>query len=277
MSTSMDEIILKAANLLEGYSIENVHRSLLYSSIYAEVRKKGLDPGIIQPLENLLPKPLVYQSRRSLVPVFNRLVGVLNKKIESKDPVVIENANVEKIVERVEETFAGIDHVMVYDCMSLIEFLVVAASIKRGGLESKIPELVLVNPIGVTRYVTHQLRSLGYRTVLREFAHLLANKLGARSYFKSAYIDFKVHEYGSLGVEEYVDRIDIGRVVGEILDKAVSRRVLVTADHGYDIVYDGEDNYLYVTHGFRNPVKKSQIPLVLFSRFSFFLKAYPRR
>lgn len=228
-------------------------------------------------MEERLPRPLVYQVRRILTPIFTKLLDILEKELESKELVTVNEASIEKMVREVKAAFQDIEYVMVYDCMSLVEFLVVAASMRFNGLESVIPDMVFVNPVGLTRYVTYQLPSLDYKAVLREFAHMLARELGAHGYHKSAYIDLKVHEYGFLGVEEYVSRIDIRRKVEEVLDRASSKAVLVTADHGYDIVYDTDDDYLYVTHGFREPLKQNHYPLLLFSRFSFLLKASPGR
>lgn len=273
----IDNAIERTKQLLEGYSVKNVHSALLYSAIYVAIRDKGLDIRLLQPLEDKIPKPLVYHARRTLVPPLTKTLNILDQKLESKKPVTVDDASVNKLARKVKNVFGNIDYVMVYDCMSLIEFLVVAASMRLNNLESTMPDIVFVNPIGLTRYVTHQLTNLGYRAVLREFAHLLASELGSRGYSKSAYIDLKVHEYGSFGVEEYINRIDIIRVVEEVLDKASNSVVLVTADHGYDVVYDVDDNYLYVTHGFREPTKGHHIPLLLFSRFSFFLKALPER
>ncbi len=273
----IDNAIEKTKQLLEGYSVKNVHRALLYSATYVAIRNKGLDARLLQPLEENIPKPLVYHARRTLVPQLKKMLNILDEKLESKKPITVDDASVNKLAGKVKNIFGNIDYVMVYDCMSLIEFLVIAASMRLNNLESTMPNIVFVNPIGLTRYVTHQLTSLDYRAVLREFAHLLASELGARGYSKSAYIDLKVHEYGSFGVEEYINRIDIIRVVEEVLDRASNSVVLITADHGYDVVYDVDDNYLYVTHGFREPEKRNHIPLLLFSRFSFFLKASPGR
>ncbi len=277
LSSTMDDTIEKTRQLLEGYSIENLYKALLYSATYVAIRNKGLDRRLLQPLEEKIPRPLVYQARRILIPMFAKILGILEKKLESKELVIVGNANIKKLVREAKTVFRNIEYVMVYDCMSLIEFLVIAASMRFNNLETIIPDIVFVNPIGLTRYITHQLASLDYRAILREFAHLLARELGAHGYYKSAYIDLKVHEYGFLGIEEHISRINIRHIVEEVLDKASNKTVLITADHGYDIVYNIDDDYLYVTHGFRKPIKGDHYPLLLFSRFSFFLKVFPRR
>jgi len=250
---------------------------LIYSAAYAAVKKKEMDTRILKPLEKKIPTHLMYQAQRLLSPLFSKTINELDKTLESSRPVSLNEANIKNIVEEVKNKFNSAEYVMVYDCMSLIEFILIAASLKLNHIESIIPDIVFINPIGLTRFVTHQLPNLDHRAVLREFAHILAKELGAHGYYKSAYIDLKVHEYGSLGIEEYIARIDIERIIHEVSGKASTNPILVTADHGYDVIYDTDENYVYVTHGFKEPLKEKHIPLLLLSRFSFFLKAFPER
>lgn len=274
------EVLLAAiqeiSSLLKGYSIENVHRAIFYSAIMASIRKRGIDQRLLKPYEENLPRPLVYKSRRDLTPLFAEIIDILERKLEEKAPVIVNEANIKRIVQRVKQVFKHVDYVLVYDCMSLNEFLLVAGVAKSKGLSPTIPsDLILLNPLGLTRYVTSQLPEMGYRGILREFAHLLATELGAWGYDKNAYIDLKVHEKGSMGIENYIINLNITNIVDEIIRKASKGTVLVTADHGYDVIYNPIDNYLFITHGYGEPVKKEYKPLLLLSRFSFFLKISP--
>jgi predicted transcriptional regulator len=277
LSTYFDNAVSHVQKLLAGYTIDNVYKALVYSLIYKVI--KGRDPTLsaLKPLEEKIPKPLLFKARKDLSPVFETIVLELQKTLDSKKPILVENANIPTIAREVRKLFRKIDYVMVYDCMSLNEFILVSAASRSQGFRTILPNLIFVNPIGLTRYVTQQLPGLDYRSVLREYARMLAERLRAKGYYKSAYIDFKVHEYGSMGIEEFLEKINITRIINEITNLASNGIVLITADHGYDIIYDPDSKYIYVLHGYKERVKGNHAPLLLFSRFSPFLTVLPGR
>ncbi|MEB3788748.1 MAG: hypothetical protein GSR72_02510 [Desulfurococcales archaeon] len=277
LATYIDRAVGHVEKLLSGYNIDNVYKALVYSSIYKII--KNYDPATIalKPLEEKIPKPLLFKAKKDLSPVFENIILELQNILNSKKPILVENANISAIAKEIMKIFTRIDYVMVYDCMSLNEFILISAASRLQGFKTVTPNLVFMNPIGLTRYVTQQLPGLDYRSVLREYARLLAERLHAKGYHKSAYFDFKVHEYGSMGIEEFLEKTDINRILDEIVNQALNGIVLVTADHGYDIIYNPGSKYIYVLHGFKRQIKGNHIPLLLFSRFSLFLTVLPGR
>jgi len=271
----IDKAVGHVEKLLTGYAIDNVYKALVYSSIYKII--KNYDPATtaLKPLEEKIPKPLLFKAKKDLSPVFESILLELRSILNSKKPILVENANITIIAHEVMRIFRRIDYVVVYDCMSLNEFILISAASRLQGFKTITPNLIFVNPVGLTRYVTQQLPNLDYKSVLREYAHLLAEELHAKGYHKSAYIDFKVHEYGSMGIEEFLEKIIINNILNEIINLASKGIVLVTADHGYDLIYDPDSKYVYVLHGFKRQKKGNHIPLLLFSRFSLFLTVLP--
>ena len=262
--------------LLEGYSLENIYKATIYAALRASITAKGEDYSLIKPLERKIPPTLSAMVKRRLVSRFSYIIRLLEGMLDNLRPTIIDEGNINQLVSKLRRSLHRIDFVMIYDCMSLIEFIIVSAYLKRRGLDTAFLDVVFINPLGLTKYVTQQLSGTEYRTVLREFAHMLAEELGGRSYSKSAYIDLRVHEYGSLGVEEFIDKLDIERIASEVFEKALRGRVLVTSDHGYDIVVNKESNYLYVIHGHRLTKNGfAGVSLLPLSRFSFFMEASP--
>ena len=277
LTTHIDRAISYVEKLLNGYTIDNVHKAIVYSSIYEMVKNGNLTTIALKPLEETIPKPLLFKARKDLGPVFENIMLELRSILNSKKPILVENASISTIAQLVTNIFTKVDYVMVYDCMSLNEFILISAASRLQGFKTVTPYLIFVNPVGLTKYVTQQLSGLDYRSVLREYARLLAERLNAKGYHKSAYIDFKVHKYGTMGIEEFLEKINIDKISNEIINQASNGVVLVTADHGYDIIYDPSSKYVYVLHGFKNQAKGNHIPLLLLSRFSPFLTILPRR
>ncbi len=259
--------------LLEGFSLENTYKATLYSALRASIKARGLDYSLTKPLEQSIPSPLSALVKRRMVGRFSYLVRLLDRMLCGLRPVIVDEGSVRQVVSRLKESIHKVDYVVVYDCMSLIEFIVLSAYLKKCGLDTAFLDIVFINPLGLTKYVTQQLPVMEYRAVLREFAHMLAEQLGGRGYSKSAYIDLRVHEYGFLGVSEFIGKLDIKRIASEVFENALKGRVLVTSDHGYDVVVDEENWYLYIVHGHELPIsgftRKSILPL---SRFSFFIE-----
>ena len=273
----LDNAVSHVQKLLTGYTIDNVYKALVYSSIYRIIKSYNPTMTALKPLEEKIPKPLLFKATKNLSSIFESIILELRSILNSKKPILVENANITTIVREVTKIFRRIDYVMVYDCMSLNEFILISAVSRLQGFKSIFPNLIFVNPLGLTRYVTQQLPGLDYRGVLREYARMLAERLHAKGYHKSAYIDFKVHEYGSMGIEEFLEKININRILNEIANLAFNGIVLVTADHGYDVIYDPDSQYIYILHGFKRQIKGNHIPLLLFSRFSLFLTVLPGR
>ena len=263
-----------AERFASGYSPGSIYRALMYALIYAALRRRLGGYELLKPLERKVSPPLLAAVKRELTDKLYHLLEQVDSIVASSKPVLISGeADLKHTVDAVKHEVERVDYVLVYDCMSLVEQLAISAFLKVEGVKSVFLSTVFVNPAGVTRFVTQQLHGTGYRASLLGVARYIANELRASLYTKSSFVDEKVHEAGLLGAEEFVDRMDIDRVAREVLERARSGRVLVLSDHGYDVVVSVRENYIYVVHGFRRGDSSSYVPLVLLSRFTFFIEA----
>jgi len=264
-----------AERFASGYSLDSLYRALMYALVYAALQRRSGRLELLKPLERRVPQPLLAVVKRELVGKLYHLLEQVDLILASSRPVLVHGeADFRHVIESVKREVGRVDYVLVYDCMSLVELLSISAFLKVKGVKPVFLNTVFVNPIGVTRFVTQQLYGTRYHVSLLGVAKYVANELGALLFMKSSFIDEKVHEVGLLGVEEFVDKVNIERVAREALERARSGRVLILSDHGYDVVASVHENYIYVTHGFSYGGSSSYIPLVLLSRITFFIEAY---
>jgi len=263
-----------ADKLLSSYSLTNTYKAVIYAFVYATIQRTSSRYELLKPLEQKAPTPLLAAAKRDLVGVLHDLLEHIDLLLATERPVVVEEANLRHVVEAIRREIRSVDYVLVYDCMSMIEQLVISAFLKARGVRSVFLSKVFLNPIGLTRFATQQLYGTGYQTTLRGVARYVANQLNASLYTKSSYIDETVHEKGSLGIDEFVDKISIDKIANEVLEKALEGRTLVFSDHGYDLIVSPGGDYLYVTHGFKQPSISGSMPLILLSRFTLFMGAY---
>jgi len=263
------------ARLLRGHKIGDVYKAALYSLAYSALVRRGGDLLLLKPLEDSMPRALVSAAKRKLYPPFLEFLRQVDELLESKKPVVVEGeADLRFILEWLEREVGKVDRVLVYDCLSPVEFLIVSAYLRSRGLRSAFLSRALLNPAGLTRFVTQQLRDVNRREVLREVARLIAERLGASEYFKSSYPDVTVHQYGHLGIEQFAESMRIEQVADEVLSYALPGKLLVGTDHGYDLVVSQENGYVYVTHGFKSNVTFKATLLAPLSRLAVFMEVY---
>ena len=272
----LEQIRDRITKYIWGYALSNVYKMVMYSAVYAVLHRGSGRYELLKPLERKIPPPLLAPAKQlanEFFDLFNYLTMLLYSY--SEKPAVVEGeANLESITRWLKHEINTVNHVLMYDCISLIEFLTISAYLKLRGIKSIFLSKVFLNPIGLTRFVTQQLYGTSYRTTLLGVTQYIANNLGGAAYVKSSYVDEKVHEIGSLGIDTFVDVIAIERIAREILEKASQGKILVCADHGYDIVESVDEGYIYVTHGFRPESAFKAIPLLLLSRFAFFMGIY---
>jgi len=264
-----------AERFMPSYSLGSVYRALMYALIYAALRRRLGRYDLLEPLGKKVSPPLLAAAKRELAGKLHYLLEHVDLILASSKPVLIHGeADLRHTIDSVKREVERVDYVLVYDCTSLIEQLAISAFLKVEGVKSVFLSTVFVNPVGVTRFVTQQLHGTGYRTSLLGAARYIAKELRASLYAKSSFIDERVHEVGLLGVEEFVDRMDVDRVAREVLERARSGRVLVLSDHGYDVIASVRENYIYVMHGFSRGDSSSYVPLALLSRLTLFIEAY---
>ena len=261
--------------LLRGYNLDSIYKATMYSLTYTALSRSGTGYGLLKPLEGRIPRPLIALARGKLYYLFLELLNLLDTLLSSKRPVVVEGeANLLFIIDWLRREVGSVDYVMVYDCMSLIEFLAISAYLSSKGIRSVFLSKIFLNPVGLTRFVTQQLRNMHRYEALREVAHLIAESLEGVGYYKSSYLDRKVHEYGHLGIEEFIEMMNLDEVAEEILNQAIRGKLLVGTDHGYDFVMSKDDGYIYITHGFKSSDMYKATPLLLLSRLALFMEAY---
>ena len=273
----LEEIRDSITSLVRGYDLYIVYRATMYSTVYAALVRSYGSYHLLKPLEDKTPKSLVALAKGRLHHLFLELLSLLDKLLGSGRAVIVEGeANLQAIIDWLKHEVGEVDYVLIYDCMSLIEFLVISAYLQFKGVKSVFLSRMFLNPVGLTKFVTQQLHETYRYETLREVARIIAENLGGIGYSKSSYLDRKVHEYGHLGIDEFVEVIDIEGIAEEVLKQAIRGKLLVGTDHGYDIVRAVEGDYIYITHGFRPRDTYKSAPLLLLSRFALFMEAYGR-
>lgn len=262
-----------AEKFVPGYSLANTYKAVMYAFAYVAIQRTGSKYELLKPLEQRTPPPLLAAAKRELVGLLHVLLENIDSLLATERPVLAEDANLEYVTEMVRHEIGSVNYVLVYDCMSIIEQLIVSAFLKAKGARSVFLSRIFLNPIGLTRFVTQQLCSTGCRATLLGVAQYIASKLNASLYRKYSYVDEKVHEVGLLGVDEFVDKVPIDKVAREVLEKAYNGRTLVFSDHGYDLVSSPE-GYLYVVHGLKQPSISGGTPLLFLSRITSFMGAW---
>jgi len=267
MEEARDIIVDKM--LAPGYELTDTYKAVMYAFIHAALHvRSGVESWLVRPLREKIPPLLRGVVERELSTRLQPLIRYIDEVLSSDKPVLAGGeADVKHVIEAVRKSLGKVDYVLVYDCMSAIEQLVISAYLKANGVKTLFLSELLVNPVGLTRFITGQFQGI----TLRGVARYIASQLEAQSYNKNSFIDMRVHEKGSSGVEEFVESIAIENIASDILNIARRGRALILSDHGYDIIASIEEGYLYVIHGFRYNVSSKHVPLLLLSRISLFM------
>lgn len=256
--------------LAPGYRLEDVYRAVVYAFVRAALQERGGRSELLEPLERRIPAPLLAAVKREVVGVARSIIRQVGSLLLEHRPVLVYGeAALGSVVEEVKREVGRVDYVLVYDCMSVIEQVTASAFLKARGVRALFLRALFLNPPGLTRFMTSQLPG-GEGKTLRGVAQYVASSLGAQLYAKSSLVDASVHEGGLLGVDEFVERMDVSKVVAEVLRASERGRVLVFSDHGYDVVLSRRGNYLYVVHGFEES-RAGDATLLLLSKVSLFM------
>ena len=252
-------VIKSLEELTDSFSkvAEYLSEDELYRLIFATLLRAGLAlEGILENFEDtatkiLEPLPPIYRSFASgkQYRVFLRFLNEMGGFLKGSGSSAMEEGDISKIIELLKKQVGKVSGVIVSDCLSLPEFLTLSAKLKTEGFVPCFGERFLVNPLGVTRFVTGQLPYLDAEGFLREYARLLAKGLKAQSWVKESRVDYIVHTQGYTEPENFVKSMPIGEIVTEVRNKLKKGSVLVTSDHGYDLFADVEG--LKIAHGAR--------------------------
>jgi len=192
-----------------------------------------------------------------------KLIKSFEKMIKDKyRAALLKEANLQYIQNYLRRSLGKVDKVAVLDCASIPEMVTFAAKFKSLNRHPIILTEVFLNPIGVTRFLTQQLRIFNQRTALSGYAQLLRETLNAKQHYKTSLIDLTVHEHG-VSIERFLNSLNMQALFETIKDLTGLDSILITHDHGYDIV--ANDYGLYVIHGYKGecPINFSKIALFL--------------
>lgn len=261
-----EELALKAGH----YQPEDLHKMLVYAITEAALIRHGFDINKFTELVKFrksLPTPRVRIYKWMLLPITKLLEITAHISENAFKPIIAEEGTLKKIINALRD-LEKVDSVLMYDCLSLPEFLTLSVNLRSRGFKTVFWEY-LINPLGTTSYITSQIIDQSYSTTLNEVVKYIADKLDISYYMKSSYLDKIVHSHGEAGLEEFLAKINIESIINEIISQASGRRILLMTDHGYDIVLH-ESSYIYVKHGAIKQTKHSK-PLVVLSKLALTL------
>jgi hypothetical protein len=91
---------------------------------------------------------------------------------------------------------------------------------------------------------------------------LLKETLKAKFYIKSSTIDLITHQEG-VTIDNFLTSLNMQNIFDQINHFTKQNSVLITSDHGYDLVAD--EHGLYITHGYKKecPLNFSKIALFM--------------
>jgi hypothetical protein len=260
------EAIIKSTSSLGSLSTDLLHKILFCSFAKAGLSLFGAANNQKAELEKLakaIPAPYqgllggrLYLGALKFIRSLNDFLSKGNRA------VILEEANLQFVLSFLRERVGKVGGVVVLDCGSIPELSAIASKFIYFNRNVTVYDRVFVNPIGMTRFLTEQLIYFDRETALKYYAELLKNELEAKFSVKISTIDLVVHQRG-VTVSDFLSSLDMGRIFEQINRLAKRDSVLVTADHGYDLVAD--EHGLFVTHGY-----KEKCPLN-FSRIALFL------
>ncbi|MEM2364819.1 MAG: hypothetical protein QXD81_05035 [Candidatus Bathyarchaeia archaeon] len=239
-----------------------LHRMILYSFLKAGLSLYGTLEEQEAEMEDLIKEiPIPYRGLMNgeLYLYALNFMKKYNSILKGDGGAVILNeANLYHIVQFLENRVGRVDAVLILDCASIPEFVTIASKFHALNRNVTILDKVFINPIGITRFLTYQLKSFDRESYLRQYAQLLKERLKSRHCFIIPMIDLSIHEYG-FTLSTFLKYIKIQKLFDEVNNLARQNSLLLTADHGYDIVAD--EHGLYMTHGYEKecPIKFSRI------------------
>jgi hypothetical protein len=260
------ETLVKTASTIGNLPVETFHKIIFCSfikaglSIYGAQREHELEienlvRTIATPYRGLINGKL-YLSALRFLKAFNAFLK------NSGQAVILKEANLHYILQFLENKVGKVDTVFVLDCASIPEIITIASKFSSMRHNTTIYEEVFINPIGITRFLTGQLEKFDREGCLSQYAKLLKERLNASSYVKSSTVDLVTHRQGYT-LESFLKSIEMQKLFDQINHFAKQNSVLITSDHGYDIVAD--EHGLYITHGYIEecPLNFSKIALFL--------------
>ncbi|RLG24728.1 hypothetical protein DRN85_07225 [Methanosarcinales archaeon] len=264
--TSSLDIIINVLSNIGDLPVEILHR-LIFSSLI----KAGLSLFNAQKEQEIEFEKLIQTiptSYRGLVNgklYINSLhfIKTFKNLLKNTDRFpIMKEANIHYVIQFLEDKVGRVDVIFVLDCASVPEIIALASKFVTLNHNVIILNEIFINPVGVTQFLTRQLESFGREAYLRQYAEILKERLKAKISIKSSTIDLLTHTYG-FDLNNFLNFLEMRRLFDQINHFAKQNSVLITSDHGYDVVADKHG--LYITHGY-----KGECPLN-FSKLALFL------
>ena len=251
----MIEYVERLVELVMDLNIRDL-RSLHITYLLTFLRTKLAGFYLNEIAENFLP----YKVRLRVTDPFFDGVKLASKIVSELKPNV-NLSDIKNIVDLLRKNLKNVGAVFVIDCFSLIEFITYLTKLRLDGFESKLLDVYFTNIGEVTRYLTSQAGES-----IRGFSEYLANLLNAKHYDKYSYFDKLVHK--SILLNDFLLSIPHQSIYSRILKTIQTYdSILITSDHGYDIV--DSNGFIYVTHP--SPSKGS---ILKFSNIAMYLVSW---
>lgn len=229
----MIEYFEKLADLLMDISTNDLH-SIHSACLITFLRTKCYD-GYLRRIAESLP----YKLRMKILDPFFDGVKLASKIVNELKPRV-ELSDVENVLNLIKRRLETVGAVFVVDCFSPVEFLAYLIKLRIDGFESELLDVYFTNIGEVTRYLTSQAGGS-----IRGFSEYLASSLNAKVHDKYSYFDKLVHQ--SILLEDFLREIPHRDIYSRVLKYLQTHKsILVTSDHGYDVVMS--NGLMYVTH-----------------------------
>lgn len=262
--TSLDKIV-KAISVTGALPVEILHKitfcSFAKAGLYlygATSKQEAEIEKIIQtiPAYRGLVNGKLYLGALDFVKSFNQLLK------RSDESIIIKEANIHYILNFLKERIEEVDAIVVLDCGSIPEIVTIAGKFISQNRKATIFDIVFINPVGATVFITGQMVAFNREPFLRQYAFLLKETLNAKFFIKSSTIDLIVHKHG-VTIDNFLTSLGIQKIFDQINRFSKQNSVLITSDHGYDVVAD--EHGLYITHGYKKecPLNFSKIALFL--------------
>jgi len=223
----------------------------LSSFIYAGLAKNDLlsfrEKLLVNQLLTNIPSPVRVDVRcGQLYELAFKIINVIDRIIfDEKTIELIEGkADLSHVLKILSKELGSIQYVVLYDCLSVPELLTIASYLRTEGYQTIFPQLYILNPLGLTRFITKQV--LVTEATMEDVLKTIMSSLKAIKGSLIREIDKKLHDYG-FDLREFIRNVDIEKVVSKCKSYAEEGSTLVMSDHGYDIFYDPRG--FYVSHG----------------------------
>ncbi|MEM1757692.1 MAG: hypothetical protein QW770_06665 [Candidatus Bathyarchaeia archaeon] len=268
MHASISELekIIEATSSLGSLPINILYRIVFCSFVKAGLSLFNATGAQKAELEGIIKTiPLTFKGSLEGKLYLNalRFVRSINLSLwKTNKPVIPEEANIHFILSFLRKNVGKVGGVILLDCASIPEMVTIAGKFAHRGRNIVVYSAIFANPIGTTSFLTEQLTYLGRESTLKYYAQLLKEELKASFSVKKSSIDLVVHRRG-INVSDFLNSLNMQEIFEQINFFVKRNSVLVTSDHGYDLVAD--EHGLYITHGY-----KSECPLN-FSRIALFL------